>query len=593
MKKLVLIALTLLSAHSIQAQQWTQINSQTTSNLNGMHFPTATVGYAAGGNTVIKSTDAGLTWHPVTAASLPDHITDVRFISADTGYISGYTSGALSPTGGYIYKTTDGGGSWIPVLQNLVSPLYSIHFSSKDTGYVTGAEAGDGTIMKTVNGGNTWVEVHHVTNGWMTTVFATSGTRCYAVGVDYGASSEPTVWSTTNGVNFSSAIPTLSPNRIFGLFFSDAQHGFITGNGIAGDFLMKSVNGGTSWSTPIPISPSTMTYGPSALYFSGADTGYVGGDGAQIRKTTNGGASWANMAVTYLPNSIHGTLREMQFINPSLAIAVGWDGTILRYSPAPPNPTDPMTATVTPQEKQACEGDKLQVNTTVTNAQGTVSYNWQPTNGLSCNNCANPVITVSTGVNMYTETITDGITTLTKTVTITGNPKPNVTITNSNPVSIKEGETVQLNAVGASSYTWSPATYLNNTQIANPIAKPTADITYTVSGTNGFGCSNQASITIKVQGKTFFIPNAFSPNGDGLNDVFAVGGLSKDGGTAASVNIFNRWGQVVFSQFGKEVQWDGRYNGLPADAGTYFYAIRLSLTNGDTKEFKGDITLIR
>lgn len=92
----------------------------------------------------------------------------------------------------------------------------------------------------------------------------------------------------------------------------------------------------------------------------------------------------------------------------------------------------------------------------------------------------------------------------------------------------------------------------------------------------------------------FSMPNAFSPNGDGLNDVFLPAISAQCPVERFSLNIYNRWGQRVFSTVKAEQGWNGSYNGLPADAGTYMYQIRF---DGGTKKTpfyqKGDIALIR
>ncbi len=88
------------------------------------------------------------------------------------------------------------------------------------------------------------------------------------------------------------------------------------------------------------------------------------------------------------------------------------------------------------------------------------------------------------------------------------------------------------------------------------------------------------------------LPNAFSPNGDGLNDVFIPVISNGKGYIPLDFSIYNRWGQRIFYSVNPELGWNGTYNDKPADMGTYYYYIRYSIGN---KEFikKGDVTLMR
>lgn len=148
---------------------------------------------------------------------------------------------------------------------------------------------------------------------------------------------------------------------------------------------------------------------------------------------------------------------------------------------------------------------------------------------------------------------------------------------------------VQLVASGAAQYQWEPERWLNNPAIAGPLATPEATVTYTVTGTSADGCSATAEVHIRLI-EDFLIPNAFSPNGDGLNDEFKIinFGYLKLG----ELRIFDRWGQQVFYTKESGKGWDGRIKGEPADTGAYQYYLRMWLSDGTPKVFKGDILLI-
>lgn len=136
------------------------------------------------------------------------------------------------------------------------------------------------------------------------------------------------------------------------------------------------------------------------------------------------------------------------------------------------------------------------------------------------------------------------------------------------------------------SYKWSPPTFLDDPFILNPIASPDQDITYTLEVTDA--CNNVYSddVFIKVL-KNISIPNAFSPNGDGVNDLWNVAGL--DSYPDADILIFSRFGAIIFQGKGNKESWDGKYQGSAIPSGTYYYSIDL---NNGTKLYSGSLLVI-
>jgi gliding motility-associated-like protein len=136
-------------------------------------------------------------------------------------------------------------------------------------------------------------------------------------------------------------------------------------------------------------------------------------------------------------------------------------------------------------------------------------------------------------------------------------------------------------------YLWSPSTYLNSNTDAEPISTPKADITYQLKLTSDGNCSAIDSIAIKVL-LAPLIPNAFSPNGDGINDTWKIQYLESYPG--ATIDVFNRYGQKVFSSLGYQTEWNGNYNGKPLPIGVYYYIINPK--NG-RPIFSGSVTIIK
>ena len=142
---------------------------------------------------------------------------------------------------------------------------------------------------------------------------------------------------------------------------------------------------------------------------------------------------------------------------------------------------------------------------------------------------------------------------------------------------------------GATQYTW------NTGATVNPLLVKAAG-TYTVDIVTTEGCilNAVAKVNIKFCGPEcpdLYLPNAFSPNGDGRNDYFEP--MNMQDITGITLSIYNRWGARVFYSSSLKGKWDGTYKALPCDVGTYQYEVRYRDCHGEAKAKKGDIALIR
>jgi gliding motility-associated-like protein len=136
-------------------------------------------------------------------------------------------------------------------------------------------------------------------------------------------------------------------------------------------------------------------------------------------------------------------------------------------------------------------------------------------------------------------------------------------------------------------YLWTPVTYLNSDTASVPISTPKADITYTLTLTGAGNCTVSDNVLVKVL-LAPVVPNAFSPNGDGINDTWKIQYLESYPG--ATIDIFNRYGQKIFSSTGYNTEWDGKFNGSPLPIGTYYYIINPK--NGRSI-INGSVTIIK
>jgi gliding motility-associated-like protein len=151
---------------------------------------------------------------------------------------------------------------------------------------------------------------------------------------------------------------------------------------------------------------------------------------------------------------------------------------------------------------------------------------------------------------------------------------------------------------GIVTYSWTPAANLSCTDCPNPLAGPIFATEYTVQVTDTNQCSVTDSILVKTvcNGKNYFIPNTFSPNGDGVNDVFYPRGESLS--NIQSMRVFNRWGQLVFEKRDFPANsaasgWDGTFNGRPAPVDVYVYTIEVVCDNAQLIALNGNVTLVR
>ncbi len=195
----------------------------------------------------------------------------------------------------------------------------------------------------------------------------------------------------------------------------------------------------------------------------------------------------------------------------------------------------------------------------------------------------------------YSVTVTDGTgctATTSATIRLLSGPTVNV----SRDTLIMAGASTQLWAGGGISYLWTPSGSLTNAAIFNPIAEPIQTTTYTVIVTGPNECQASDSVTVTVRqidcdSVTIFVPTAFSPNGDGMNDVLYVRPPACV--TQMEFQIYDRWGELLFSTSNPKTGWDGSYKGQPMNMGVFVYYLTATIFNGRTISKKGNVTLMK
>ncbi|HLU85880.1 MAG TPA: PKD domain-containing protein, partial [Vicingaceae bacterium] len=176
------------------------------------------------------------------------------------------------------------------------------------------------------------------------------------------------------------------------------------------------------------------------------------------------------------------------------------------------------------------------------------------------------------------------------TTTITVHPLPVVDA--GSDVSIKLGETTLLNATGTNgSYSWTPPLWLICPLCPSTNSTPEETITYTVTVVDSNGCIASDQVTVIVDYEfVIWVPNIFSPNGDGNNDVLYVRGK---GVQDVLFKVYNRWGEKVFESTSLDDGWDGTFRGKDVNNAVFVYYLEATFIDGSEVTKKGDVTLIR
>ncbi len=240
-------------------------------------------------------------------------------------------------------------------------------------------------------------------------------------------------------------------------------------------------------------------------------------------------------------------------------------------------------------DETICLGQSAQLNAT-----GGSIYTWSPNVFLTSANIPNPQSVQPTDNVRYVVTVRD----------VLGCPKPvkdtmflfvAKIVADAGPrdTSVVVGQSLQLFATGSTNYAWTPTTWLDNPFINNPVSLPQNDIEYVVRVSNDVGCFDTDSIRVHVfkVNPDLYIPNAFTPNGDGNNDVFRPIPLGMK--IVDIFRVYNRWGQMLYSGTGNGAGWDGSFAGKKQEAATYvWYAEGVDYTDKRIKR-KGTVILIR
>lgn len=238
----------------------------------------------------------------------------------------------------------------------------------------------------------------------------------------------------------------------------------------------------------------------------------------------------------------------------------------------------------------------------VLKAAGADIYQWSPSTWLDNANSATPKSTPTSSIT-YKVIGKDrfGCFADERDVKLKVYSKPTIEITNGDNIVVSAGGSIKLltkNSPDVINWKWSPSRGLNCIDCAEPIAAPGDNITYHVTASNEGHCEagDDISISVICNNANVYMPNTFSPNNDGSNDIFYPRGTGLY--TIKSFKIFNRWGQMVFSENGinandPQYGWDGTFNGVLLQPDVYVYILEVVCTNNVILPIKGNVTLIK
>ena len=258
-----------------------------------------------------------------------------------------------------------------------------------------------------------------------------------------------------------------------------------------------------------------------------------------------------------------------------------------------PSLIQPVTVTINPQPTVSATSDSALIckggAVTLTAVSPGNNIRW-------LNSAASPVVVVNPIATTTYQAVATDPSGCSDTASVTVQVRNfKVTLT-ANPDPVIAGTNLQLITSANAPYTvlaWTPTTlFANQTAFNQSFSVPDSSTGFAVVAQSSDGCLDTAlvGVTVNANLKDFFIPNAFTPNNDGKNDMFKVYGSSIK---QTDMRIFNQWGGLLFETKNAQSGWDGNYNGHPQQTGVYIYVVQVVFSDNTSITRKGTFNLIR
>jgi gliding motility-associated-like protein len=316
-------------------------------------------------------------------------------------------------------------------------------------------------------------------------------------------------------------------------------------------------------------------------------------EGSSINLTVDGADTYSWGPTSGLENPVTGTVKASPVANTSYVVTGTTSFGCSNTTSINITVIHPFTIQ-SPGDLSVCKGKSVQLI-----INGGTSFQWiNNTWGLSNTHIANPVA-IPENTTTYTVVASGEQQCFSDTanikVTVLSTPLADA----GQGIQLFAGSSGQLHANGSADivkWEWSPSKYLDCSNCQSPNVTPFETVNYTLTVSTADGCVATDTVSVKLLcgNSRIFIPNAFTPNHDGLNDVFRIKGQGVS--RIDYIRIYDRWGELVFECSNmplddKNAAWDGRYKGKPAPAGTYVYIVEMSC--GDqTFTQRGPVTVI-
>jgi gliding motility-associated-like protein len=278
------------------------------------------------------------------------------------------------------------------------------------------------------------------------------------------------------------------------------------------------------------------------------------------------------------------TVTTQYLVTATLGICSAYDTIIIKVNDAPIPNAGP--------DGNICVGQTFNLQ-----GSGGLSYEWSPATYLSNPLIANPVVNPERSVE-YSLRVVDanGCRSLQPDMAkVEVTPPIKVEVTPSDTI-VSAGDQFRILAISsATSYSWTPSTGLSRQDIADPVV--TAGnagniLLYKVTAFTSAGCKGEAYVRVQVyKGPDLYVPTAFTPNGDGKNDLFYPFPVGVK--NLIYFRVFNRWGQLVFSTSSLLAGWDGKFGGREEATGVYIWDLQALTRESKLISKKGTVTLIR
>lgn len=358
-------------------------------------------------------------------------------------------------------------------------------------------------------------------------------------------------------------------------------------NVLAGTYTVTVKDGNGCTNT----APATITLNNSVTLDAGLDPTICEGKSTALLAASNSSnfmwtPSTGLSSTTTASPAASPVITTKYYVTATTGICSRLDSVTVLVNPAPLAEAGP--------NKEVCYGGQVRLS-----GSGGVSYFWAPAIYLSNPSAPDPLVRKPLSTLTYSLSVIDanGCASLKSdivTVTVT---RPTVVRTN-NDTSIAIGQPLQLfaqdvNRAGFVNFAWDPPTGLNSASIQYPVAVLNRDTRFIVTASTAIGCEASDTVYVKVyKGPDIYIPNAFSPNNDGLNDILhAIPIGTKE---FHYLRLYNRYGQLVFSTTEPRRGWDGKINGNPQDPGTTFVWIAEAVDyTGKLMIKKGTVTIVK